>query len=288
MEIILGKMAGFCGGVTNAVVKTEEQLETKKEIYCLGELTHNRQVMDELEKKGLIVVDEIEEIPEGKDVIFRAHGVPPKIYQKAKMRNLKVIDLTCPKVLKIHEQAQDYVEKGYFLFLIAEKKHPETIGTKGFAGDNSYIIEEKQDISNAIAKLKESKKEKVAILAQTTFSMQKFDEFVEEIRKQLDLRIKLEVKKTICEATKKRQEETKEIAKKVDYMIIIGGKNSANTRKLYDISKELCSNAILIQTKEDLPKEIFKVNTIGVMAGASTPKKSIEEVIKKLKEEKVK
>ncbi len=282
MEIIVGKTAGFCGGVTNAVKQTENLLKEGKEIFCLGELVHNAQVMEKLEKQGLNVIENIEEAKPYDCVVIRAHGVPPIIYQKAKENQIQLKDLTCPKVLKIHEKAEEYKQKGYYLFLMGAKKHPEVVGIFGFCGEDACIIENKEDIPISIQNFKNSKRKKIAIISQTTFSLKKFEEYTEEIKQSLNNTTIL-VDNTICNATSTRQKETGELAKNVDAMIIIGGKNSSNTKKLYELAKEECPIVQMIETEEDLELDTLqKQKRIGIMAGASTPRESIENVIKKL------
>ena len=280
MEIIIGKTAGFCFGVANAVNKTKEQLKTKKNIFCLGELVHNKQVTEELENEGLVFIEDIEQTHE--DVIIRAHGEKEETYIKAKELGINIIDLTCPKVTRIHRIAQEYADKGYYIFLIGNKKHPETIATISYCGNNSYIIENEEDIKVALQNLYKSKINKVVILSQTTFSLDKFKKIIDLLSSEIK-DIELEIKNTICDATRLRQEETKELSKKVDMMIIIGGKHSSNTNKLYEISKNNCKNSILIENSTEIDKEeIKKHEKVGIMAGASTPKKSIESVVEML------
>ena len=240
--------------------------------------------MSELAKKGVKTIDDIAQIPNNSNVVIRAHGVTPNVYDMAKKKNINIIDLTCPKVAKIHELAQNFSNTGYYIMLIAEKNHAETIGTKGFCGKNSIIIENIEEVENAVKSFKESALTKVAIIAQTTFSMEKFNEILESIKENIDCNI--EVKNTICNATAMRQEETENLSKQVDLMIIIGGKNSANTKRLYDISCKNCKEAILIQNKDDdelRNRMKNKYEKIGIMAGASTPEESINEVITYLK-----
>jgi len=279
MELIVGKLAGFCAGVKNAVDKTEKELENSKKIFCLGELTHNSVVMNKLISNGLKVIDEIED---GKDkVIIRAHGVKKEIYEKAKKLGIKLIDLTCPKVLKIHEEAEKYSLNNYYIFLIAEAIHPETIGTYSFCGENKFIIEKEDDVENAIKSFESSNLKDVLVISQTTFSMQKFENIVKKLEEKIDKeKVNLVINKTICNATSLRQKEAIELSKKVDLMIVIGGKNSSNTKKLFEIASNNSKKAILIESKEELLGEDFRgVEKIGVTAGASTPKESIEEVI---------
>lgn len=282
MEIIIGKTAGFCFGVSNAVNKTEELLKTQKNIFCLGELVHNKQVTGDLISKGLTIINNIEEAKQ--NVIIRAHGVTKETYDKAKDLNLEVLDLTCPKVLKIHNIVEEYSNKGYYIFLIGQKEHPEVIGTISYCGKNAEIIEKKEEIHEKLKKFYDANINKLLILAQTTFSIEKFNDIVTELKEELsNNEIEIKVKKTICDATRLRQEETSKIAKKVDIMIIIGGKNSSNTNKLYQISKQYCKNSILIETKDELDIEhVKKFQKIGIVAGASTSQKSIDSVVEML------
>ena len=283
MEIIIGKTAGFCFGVENAVNKTKEQLNNKRNIFCLGELVHNKQVTEELEKEGIIFVDDISNAK--KDVIIRAHGEKKETYDKAKELDLNIIDLTCPKVTKIHKIAEEYANKGYYILLIGKSNHPEVIGTISYCGENSDIIEDQNEIEQKLEKLYNSKIKKLLIISQTTFSLDKFNKIILLVQENLKEDIEIEIKKTICDATRLRQEETKELSSKVDAMIIIGGKHSSNTNKLYEIAKANCSNSILIESSTELDKEeIKKHKKIGIMAGASTPKKSIESVVEMLNE----
>lgn len=281
MEIILGKTAGFCYGVKNAVLNAEEKLKEYKNLYCLGELVHNGQVIKKLENLGLKIIEELDN--SDNKVIIRAHGIAKEIYNKAKQMNIELLDFTCPKVSKIHDIAQEYSDNGYYIFLIGGRKHPETLGTISFCGENSYIIEEEKQIMEGINLLKKSNIKNLLIIVQTTFSIEKFNKFIEIIKENVGEDIKIDIKNTICSATKIRQEETEKISKDVDCMIIIGGKNSSNTKKLYDIAKRNCINTFIIETKNEIEKkQIENFDKIGIMAGASTPMESINEVIEKI------
>lgn len=281
MELIIGKTAGFCFGVKNAVDKTYETIKKQnKELYCLGELVHNEKVIENITSAGVVTIDDINNVPENTNLIIRAHGVKPEVYDIANKKNIHIIDLTCPKVLKVHELAKNFCNKNYYIILIAEKSHPETIGTSGFCGENISIVQSVDDIDVEIKKFKKSNLSKIAIIAQTTFSTERFEDIVKRIREKVDCEV--EIENTICNATAMRQAETEELSKKVDLMIVVGGKNSANTKRLYDISCINCDNAILIQNKNDelLEKTLRnKYDKIGLMAGASTPRESIEEVV---------
>lgn len=276
MEIVIGKTAGFCAGVNHAVKKAEENIKNEK-IYCLGELVHNGQVISKLEKKGMITVNNIEDIPNGSKVIFRAHGEAEKIYIKAEEKNLEIIDLTCGRVKIIHEKVKKEKSKS-FIIIVGKPKHPEVIGIKGFAGENSFIIESEDDILDAYMEYEKTQIGRVFVVSQTTFSSEKFDKLQKEIETNF-IEADVIVDKTICDATEKRQKETRSLAKDFHTMIIIGGKNSSNTKELVNVAKEECSNVHSIETVEELKNIDFSnIDKIGIMAGASTPQESIEEV----------
>lgn len=279
MEILLGKTAGFCGGVSFAVQSSEQDLDKYNKVYCLGELVHNKEVINNLEKKGLIIVNDISEAKDR--IIIRAHGVEKDIYEKAKEMNIKLLDYTCKKVLLIHNLVEEYAKKGYYIILIGESNHPEVIGTYSFCGEYKSKVNKIEDVDEVINNIKKSNINKVLVVAQTTFNGLKFDEIVEKIKEKLDNSIELEINKTICNATMLRQNETIELSKQVDLMIIIGGKNSSNTNKLYEISNKYCQHAIVVETYKEIDKDFIKrFKKIGIMAGASTPKASIDEVVK--------
>ena len=284
MKIVIGKTAGFCYGVKRAVDGAKEELNNNKKIYCLGEIVHNKQVVEELEKGGITFINNIEEA-KGKTII-RAHGVSKDIYIKAKELNVDVVDYTCPNVLKIHKITEEYSKKGYYIFLCGSKKHPENIGTISHCGNNYSIIEKEEDTWKAVECLKKSKIQRLLLISQTTYSLDKFHKIGEIIKNSLEKNIEIVIKNTICRATELRQKETDEISRKVDYMIIIGGVNSSNTKKLFDIAKNNCKNCICIETAKELnPNDFIKYNKIGIMAGASTPKKSIEKIYETLRKQ---
>ena len=282
MELIVGKTAGFCYGVKRAVDGAKEELKKNETIYGLGEIVHNQDVIKELENLGMQFVEKIEDA-KGKTII-RAHGIPKQIYEEAKEKKIELIDYTCPKVLKIHEIAKEYVDKGYYIFLLGNKKHPEIIGTLSYCGENKFVIEKEDDTLKALEALEKSEIKKILVISQTTYSLEKFYMIEEIIKNELPRNIELVVKNTICQATEIRQKETEEMAKKVDVMIVIGGKNSSNTKKLYEIAKQYCNTVLLIENETEIEIEkIQSTDKVGIMAGASTPKESIEKVIEKLK-----
>jgi len=284
VEIIVGKTAGFCYGVKRAVDGSIEQIDGNKEkIYCLGELVHNKQVVKSLEEKGIQFVEDINEIEKKSKVIIRAHGVKKEIYEKAQEKQIEVIDYTCPNVLKIHKIAKEYEKQGYYIFLTGTENHPEIIGITSYCGESYSLIKNEEDVEKAIEKLKNSGIEKLLVISQTTYSTKKFEIIKNMIQEKVPNNIELVIKNTICLATESRQKETKELSKKVDAMIIIGGKNSSNTKKLYEVASENCANTLCIETKNEIDKKQYEgISTIGIMAGASTPQNSIDEVIQVL------
>ncbi len=278
MQVVVGKLAGFCGGVKRSVIKAKECLDKNDVVYCYGEIVHNKQVINSLENEGLKIIDNIEEVPDNNIVVFRAHGVEKTIYEKAENKNLEIVDLTCPKVLKIHEDAKELVNNGYFIILIAQISHPETIGTISFCGKDSFILEDEVMLDDLMNKIKESGKKKVAVLSQTTFSVSKFNDLVMKLDDLLK-DYELDINNNICDATDLRQKEMKELAPQVDAMIVIGGKNSSNTKKLYEIGLKECKKCYLVETIDDLKADFENCEKVGVMAGASTPQSSIDDVV---------
>ncbi len=289
MEIIIGKTAGFCYGVKRAVEGSIEQIENSKNenIYCLGELVHNKQVIMKLQDKGINFIDNLKQIKvKNAKVIIRAHGITKEEYKFAKDNNINIEDYTCPNVSKVHEIVNEYAKKGYYILLCGKKTHPENIGTASYCGKYFSVIENEEEIKNVIENIKKINSNKILIVAQTTYSLNKFKIIQEKIIENMDKNVEIVIKDTICRATKIRQEETEELSKKVDYMIIIGGKNSSNTNKLYEIAKNNCKNTILVETEQEIQKdEIHKYNLVGIMAGASTPKDVINDVVKKLEKQ---
>lgn len=278
MEIIVGKTAGFCFGVKNAVESSKKDLlENNNNMYCLGELVHNKQVIKDLEDGGMIFVDDISKAQN--KVIIRAHGVPKEVYEIAKEKNIEIKDYTCPNVLKIHKLAQKYADENYYIILLGDKNHPENIGTISYCGDNHIVVENEEEMKNVINDIKNSNIKKVLLISQTTFSSKKFLALKEMLIDGLSEDVTLKIENTICVATEIRQAEVEELAQKVDSMIIIGGKKSSNTKKLFEIASKYCDKVICVETKDEIDVASYKdINTLGIMAGASTPGESIEEV----------
>ena len=275
----MAKSAGFCFGVTRAVNTVYEEIEKHKEgenrkIYTFGPIIHNEEVVNDLERKGVEVVNSIEEFDtlEKGTVIIRSHGVSKSVYDKIKEKGFDIIDATCPFVKKIHDTVFEKGKENYEIVIIGNAKHPEVEGIKGWCITKTTIINTEED---ALA-FETEETSKLCIVSQTTFNYKKFNYLVEILAKKL---YDIIVVNTICNATNERQLEARKIAKSVDTMIVIGGKSSSNTQKLYEICKEECENTFFIQTVEDMKNlKLLPSKVIGITAGASTPKNIIEEV----------
>ncbi len=279
MKIECGKLCGFCSGVNYTINKALEVLSNEDDIYCLGQIVHNERVIKSLEEKGMVTVNNIDDVPDNSKLIIRAHGEVKDVFLVAKKRNIEIIDLTCGKIKVILKKIEKEMDKS-FIIIIGKKNHPETIGTLSYAGDNSSVVEDEDDILITNEKLKKSRLSRVYIVSQTTFSSRKFDELITKIKNVFDCNIDIVVDKTICDVTEKRQKEVFELSSRVDKMIIIGGKNSSNTKELAKISKNNCDQSFLVQTKDDLKNIVFSSeDNVGIMAGASTPREIIDEVI---------
>ena len=278
MEVKLAKTAGFCFGVKRAVETVYKEAEKNNEtIYTFGPIIHNEQVVEDLEKNGVFVVNSVEELKKlqpGTTVIVRSHGVGKAIYDLMEACGLHIVDATCPFVKKIHRIVERESNAGKSIIIIGNDKHPEVEGIKGWVCGKATVIETFDEAHAFTAE----EDEQLCIVSQTTFNYNKFQDLVEIIsEKGYDV----ESINTICNATEERQTEAKLIAGTVDGMIVIGGSHSSNTQKLFEICKKECENTYYIQTLEDLDIEGLKGSEcVGITAGASTPNNIIEEVQK--------
>ena len=273
MEVVLAKTAGFCFGVKRSVEKVYEQAG-KEKVYTFGPIIHNEEVVRDLEEKGIRVINDVSELktlPKG-TIIIRSHGVAKNIYDEINKSGFEIIDATCPFVLKIHKIVEEQSKAGASIVVVGNENHPEVEGIVGWSMSKTYII----DSVEKAEEFKADPDEKLCIVSQTTFNYKKFEELVEIISKK---GYNVSIRNTICNATEERQTEARAIASKADAMIVIGGRSSSNTRKLYEICKSECDDTYYIQTLRDL--DLYKFNSegcIGITAGASTPNNIIEEV----------
>ena len=275
MEVTVAKTAGFCFGVKRAVEKVYEQIgKTEKPIYTYGPIIHNEQVVGDLQEKGVEVIDTLEELRTIRDavVVIRSHGVGKDVYDILKENGVEIVDATCPYVKKIHRIVEKQTAEGRRVLIVGSEDHPEVQGINGWGDERTKVIENMDDFR----RLELPEDEKLCIVSQTTFNYKKFQDLVEKISK---TRYDITVLNTICNATQERQVEAMRIASQVDVMLVIGGKHSSNTQKLYDICRKECKNTYYIQTLGDFnPECISSVRSVGITAGASTPNNIIEEV----------
>ncbi len=274
MEVRLAECAGFCFGVKRAIDTVYEQIHTGKTIYTYGPIVHNDEVVKDLTEKGVKVIETKEELmnlTEG-SVIIRAHGVAEEIYNILEQRNLECIDATCPFVKRIHKIVEAKSLEGYHIIIIGNAGHPEVEGIMGWCKGPVTVL----DSMERAEKFEGNAENRYCVVAQTTFNYNKFQSMVEIFEKRM---YNISVVNTICNATEERQRSAKALAAEADVMIVVGGKHSSNTQKLYEICAEQCENTYFIQTLDDLHLELPKaVRLVGVTAGASTPNKLIEEV----------
>ena len=277
MEVKVAKTAGFCFGVKRAVEKAYEVAEsTQGPVYTYGPIIHNEEVVRDLEERGVRVLESEEDLKklESGTVIIRSHGVPASIYELLEQKNIAYVDVTCPFVLKIHRIVEKESLAGRHIVIVGNADHPEVAGIRGWCKGPYTVIKNQEEARTFLSECPE----KVCIVSQTTFNYNNFQEIVEILAEKGYDRLVLN---TICNATQDRQSEAEEIAKQADAMIVIGGRNSSNTQKLYEICKRECENTYYIQTLADLDFDRFQsVQYVGITAGASTPNKLIEEVSK--------
>ena len=282
MEVKLAKTAGFCFGVKRAVdtvyrqiEKEQSDVEDEKKIYTYGPIIHNEEVIKDLRSHGVEVLNDEEELKtaDADVVVIRSHGVAKYIYDILEERGITCVDATCPFVKKIHKIVAEKSAEGSYIVIVGNGEHPEVQGIRGWAGEQVTVVQTQEDAERFELP---DKDQKVCIVAQTTFNYNKFKELVEIISKK---RYDIVVLNTICNATKERQTEARQIAARVDAMVVIGDKRSSNTQKLFEICKEECLNTYYIQTLDDLDiNQLRSVESVGITAGASTPNKIIEEV----------
>ena len=278
MEVIVAKTAGFCFGVRRAVDTVYEQAESgNKPIYTYGPIIHNELVVEDLQKKGVQTIEDpadLQKIHEG-TVIIRSHGVEKAVYDRIRAQGLTLVDATCPFVKKIHKIVQERSAGGDQIIIIGNAHHPEVQGICGWASGKVCVIETEEE---ARAYVPEPGR-RVCIVSQTTFNYKKFNKLVEILEKMIY--DGCDVLNTICNATEERQAEARQLSRKADVMIVIGGKHSSNTQKLYEICKGECKSTFYIQSLVDLDIRLLPSGScVGITAGASTPNILIEEVSK--------
>ena len=277
MKVRVAETAGFCFGVKRAVDKVYEQAEKAEGfIYTYGPIIHNEEVVKDLTARGVKVIGSKEELDglESGTVIIRSHGVSREIQERIEARGLNLVDATCPFVKKIHKIVERESRKGAGIVIIGDAMHPEVEGIRGWCQGDVTVLQTEEEARNFTA----DSTKKLCLVSQTTFNYNKFHNLVEIISKK---GYDIIVLNTICNATEERQTEARRIARESDGMIVIGGRHSSNTRKLFEICKNECENTYYIQTLDDLDvRQLHSMSCVGITAGASTPNNLIEEVLK--------
>lgn len=279
-KIYLASPRGFCAGVDRAIDIVELTLKAfGPPVYVRHAIVHNRWVVDRLKKKGAVFVEDVKEIPIGAVTVFSAHGVSPQVREEAKKRNLRVIDATCPLVTKVHMEARRFAKEGYTILLIGHRGHVEVEGTMGEAPDKIILIETVEDAE----KVKVPDTKKVAVITQTTLSVDDTREIIETLRKRFP-EMKTPKADDICYATQNRQDAVKELVKICDLVLVIGSKQSSNSNRLREVAERNGVTSYLVSDETEIDPTWFKdVKAVGITSGASTPEFLVERVINKLK-----
>lgn len=280
-KIILAFPRGFCAGVYRAISTVENALKKYKPLYVYHQIVHNNYVVEELQKKGVLFKEKLEDIPDGSVTIFSAHGVPPEDFQTAEKKQLKIIDATCPLVTKVHKEAVNYAKNGYDIVYIGHKRHIETIGTTGEAPEKMHVVETLEDVETLSLSGK-----KVAYLCQTTLAVNETSLIIDKLKDKYPS-LTGPSKSDICYATTNRQIAVNEIAPLSDVIFVIGSTNSSNSNRLKEVAEKHKKPSYLIEDANSIKKSWLSDDTykVGITAGASAPEVLVEGVIRKLKDE---
>lgn len=285
MDIVVAKSAGFCFGVQRAVELLYKSIsEYKDNIYTIGPIIHNPQMIEEITAKGVRIINDIDLLPKDAVAVIRAHGLPKADYEKLKEKTDRIIDTTCPFVAKIHRIVEKAASQGHIVLIGGDENHPEVIGIRGYADpQRCYVFKDADDFVNLTKKISHCDKDFVEVVWQTTYSIKEFKKCEKIIKKVFKNSILYD---TICNATDLRQREAAELAEECDAFFVVGGRESSNTNKLFSISSAICPHTFLIESASEIPiKTIKEFKRIGITAGASTPNRVIEEVKFRMSEE---
>ena len=270
MELTIGKHAGFCFGVRRAVQTAFDAAKAQVPCVTLGPLIHNPQEVERLTRAGIRAVTSLDEVAPGQTVIIRSHGVTPDVYAQCEARGIRYIDATCPHVAHIHQLVKAYSEHGDAVLIVGEAEHPEVVGIAGWASGPVLIL------PNAQAARAADLPRRAMVVAQTTIRRERFEEVLAVLRERVG---ELTVRMTICAATSQRQQEAGELSRQADVMVVVGGRNSSNTQKLYETCRARCPRTLLVETPEDLPEGAFSAtDRVAITAGASTPQWLLDQV----------
>lgn len=279
-KIYLANPRGFCAGVDRAIEIVELSLKRYgAPIYVRHEIVHSRHVVDSLRRRGAVFVEELDKVPDNALVIFSAHGVPQQVWEEARRRKLKVIDATCPLVIKVHKEVNRDYNNNYELILIGHAGHPEVVGTLGQVPDKFHLVSSVKDVTT----LEVENTDHLSYVTQTTLSVDECREIVEALNRRFP-GIKGPHQEDICYATQNRQNAVKELAKLVELILVIGSPNSSNSNRLRELAERFSIPAYLIDSSQDIRSEwLVGVETIGITAGASAPEVLVTEVVSYLK-----
>lgn len=276
LKITVAKTAGFCFGVNRAVNMVYELLENGKKVCTLGPIIHNPQLVEELGEKGTRIVNSPDEVNKGEILVIRSHGVPESTFKYADSLGVEVVDATCPFVSKIHKIVNEQSKNGDIIFIAGDKKHSEVIGIMGHSSTDTFVFSDEEELEKIYNNNPKIKEKSISVVAQTTFNAKKWSKIQKNLKK---LYTNAKIFDTICNATSTRQDEASQLSKENDAMIVIGGRESSNTAKLFDVCSSFCENTHLIQTADEINSEWFAdCDCVGVVAGASTPARIIKEV----------
>jgi 4-hydroxy-3-methylbut-2-enyl diphosphate reductase len=270
MKIYRARHGGFCFGVKRAIKMALEASKKANGVYSVGPLIHNRLAVEDLRRKGIKPMEKISGIKKKEVVIIRSHGVTPDVLKKLNSKDCKIIDATCPRVRRAQRYVQQLISEGYYVVIVGEKDHPEVKGLMGYGGSCATIYKDKRKIG----------KKKIGVVPQTTLNQARFNDAVTELMSDV---VEMKIYNTICRETALRINEAKRLSRKVDMMIVVGGKNSANTTRLYQTCKKL-RRSYHIESADEIERSWFNgVKSAGVTAGASTPKGQVDDVVKKIR-----
>ena len=279
LKIILAQPRGFCAGVERAIEIVERALKIYgPPVYVRHEIVHNKRVVNNLSSKGAIFVKELDQIPEGAVTVFSAHGVSQKVEDTAGVRNLPVLDATCPLVAKVHKEGQRYSKDGFEVILIGHEGHPEVEGTMGRISGPVYLVSNTDDVK----RLKVKNPDKLSYVSQTTLSVDDTRDVINALQERFPKIVGPDVK-DICYATQNRQSAVRDLVKSVDLVLVVGARNSSNSNRLKDIGSESGVDTHLIETADDMSLSWFEnVDSVGITSGASTPDELVKEVIDRI------
>lgn len=284
-RIVVAETAGFCSGVHRAITTVQKLLDQGRRIYCLGDIIHNRRVVDQLKEAGMVVVDSLDQVPAVTDrgstsLLIRTHGLPLPVIREAGDRGLDIVDLTCPKVKKIHRLVQELSEQGRYLYIVGDARHPEVRAITSLAGGAHQVLEHPAQVDPGMI-TGPGADHTSAVVVQTTFNP---DTFYDIVRSIVALNKRTLVCNTLCEETIRRQREAARLAGEVDFMLVVGGRNSSNTKTLFTLVRERVGAAHIEGAHELYAGLIRGVSTVGIISGASTPREEVNRVQRAVRE----